>query len=284
MQLTTVICNYNTRDRLARALKSLLDTTGDLAHEIIVVDNASQDGSAALVREQFPTVRLIESGVNLWFTGGNNLGIRAAQGACVLILNPDTVILPGALHTMVAYLDAHPEAGAITSRMIFADGTLQHNCSRFAGYPDLLLGYTFLGVIFKPWRERRRQAMWYADWDRESDHAVEVAPDSNLMVRRAILEQIGYFDERLKLYFTEDDICFRIIQTGKAVHYVAGATIIHDEHASTSQVQRLATQVYFNDLLTHTRKYFGGPAAVLLRAFIWPTRTAMALKSRLRGH
>jgi GT2 family glycosyltransferase len=282
MQLTTVICNYNTRDALARALESLLATTGDLDHEIIVVDNASQDGSTDVVRERFPSVRLIEPRANLWFTGGNNLGIRVAQGDYVYILNPDTVVQPGALHTMLAYLDSHPEVGAVTSRMIFADGTLQRSCSRFATYADLLLGYTFLGLILRPWRNRRRQLMWYAGWDRMTDHAVQVAPDSNLMVRRPILARIGCFDENLKLYFTEDDLCYRIINTGCAIHYIAGATIVHDEHASVSQVRRLATQVYFNDLITYTRKYQGRVAAAALAALIFPTRAAMDLRARLR--
>jgi GT2 family glycosyltransferase len=166
--------------------------------------------------------------------------------------------------------------------MVFQDGRLQRNCSRLATYLDLLLGYTLLGVPLKLWRDRRRQIMWYADWDRESDRAVEVAPDSNLLVRRALLEQIGYLDELLKLYFTEDDICYRIRAAGYAVVYVAGATITHDEHASTSQVQRLATQVYFNDLITFTRKYYGQARAWLLAALIIPTRTGMLIVQSLR--
>ncbi|MBN2304339.1 MAG: glycosyltransferase family 2 protein [Anaerolineae bacterium] len=281
MKLSIIICNYNTRDPLALALESIRATADDLPHEVIVVDNDSKDGSAAMVRERFPSVKVIESGANLWFTGGNNLGIRAAQGDYVLILNPDTVIEPGALQTMVAYLDEHPDAGAVTSRMVFSDGTLQRNCSRLATYPDLLLGYTLLGLLLKPWRDRRRQVMWYADWDRESDRVVEVAPDSNLLVRRTILEQIDNFDERLKLYFTEDDICCRIAQTGQPVFYVAGVTIVHDEHASVSQVQRLATHVYFNDLIAYTRKHFGTLRAWLLAVLIWPTRAAMLIKQSL---
>jgi GT2 family glycosyltransferase len=87
MQLSVVICNYNTRDVLARAIESLQQTAGDLTHEIIVVDNASQDGSAALIRERFPDVKVIESGENLWFSGGNNLGLRTALGEYVWILN-----------------------------------------------------------------------------------------------------------------------------------------------------------------------------------------------------
>jgi N-acetylglucosaminyl-diphospho-decaprenol L-rhamnosyltransferase len=282
MRLSVVICNYNTRDALAGALESLQATLADVAYEIIVVDNASRDGSAALVRERFPGVNVIESGANLWFTGGNNLGLRAAQGDYVWILNPDVIVHPHAAQTMIAYLDSHPEAGAVTGRMIFRDGTLQRTTSRLAAYSDLLLGYTFLGVLLKPWRDRRRRIMWYADWGRDSDRPIEVAPDSNLMVRRPILDQIDYFDEQLKLYFTEDDICYRIRQTGHEVVYVAGATIVHDEHASTSQVQRLATHVYFNDLIAFTRKYYGRPRALLLAALIMPTRAAMLLAQSLK--
>jgi len=112
MKLSTVIVNYNTRDELARALESLIAAGGVAQHEIIVVDNASTDGSAAMVQERFPSARLIEPGENRWFSGGNNLGFRAAQGDYVHILNPDTVTLPGALPAMIAALDADPSLGA----------------------------------------------------------------------------------------------------------------------------------------------------------------------------
>ena len=282
MQLSTVICNYNTRDELARALQSLLDHAGTLAHEIIVVDNASHDGSAEMVRQRFPTVRLIESGENRWFSGGNNLGMRAAQGDYVLILNPDTIILPGALQTLVAYLNEHPAAGAVTARMTFADGRLQRNCSQFITYADLLLGYTFLGVLLRAWRNQRRAVMWYSDWDRESTRAVDVAPGSCIMARRAILNQIDHFDERLKLFFTDDELCQKIAGSGAALHYVAEATIIHDEHASLNQVPRLTQRVYFEDLLTYTRLYIGSLQAGLLAGLLVPTRAAMNLKRLLR--
>jgi N-acetylglucosaminyl-diphospho-decaprenol L-rhamnosyltransferase len=283
MKLTTVICNYNTRDELAHALDSLQAHAGNLAHAIIVVDNASSDGSAAMVRDQFPTVQVIESGANLWFSGGNNLGMRAARGEYVLILNPDTIILPGALQTLVAYLDAHPAVGAVTSRMTFADGTLQRNGSRFADYADFVLTYTPLGVICRGARERRRRAMWYADWDRDSTRAVEVAPGSCLMMRRHLIEQGILFDERLKLFFTDDDLCRQIIGTGAAIHYVAESTIIHDEHASLDQVPRLTRRVYFADLLAYVRKYHGAGRAWLLALLLVPTRIAMQLANIWRA-
>lgn len=283
MKLSTVIVNYNTRDKLARALESLITAGGVPSHEIIVVDNASTDDSAALVQERFPSVRLIEPGANRWFSGGNNLGIRAAQGDYVHILNPDTVTLPGALPAMIAALDADGSLGAVTSRMTYDNGTLQRNCSRRVTYADLVLGYTFVGALLPGWRDRRRAQMWYAEWDRESDRDVEIAPGSNILARRDVLMGIGGFDERLKLYFTEDDLCVRIAAQGGAIRYIAGATIIHDEHASTQSIQRLATRIYFDDLITYTRLHFGAAQAKALAALVRPTRTAMSLKQWVRA-
>lgn len=282
MKLSTIIVNYDSRDDVCMAVESLISTGGGIDHEIVVVDNHGRDGLAEALAADYPSVRLVQPGKNLWFSGGNNAGFQVARGEYVYSLNPDTVILPGALQTLVAYLDAHPHVGGVTSRMVFPDGRLQRNCSRLARFSDLLLDYTLLGSLLAPLRTRRRAAMWYADWDRESDRAVEVAPDSNLMMRSALLARIGAYDESLRLYFTEDDICRRIWQAGSEVHYVAGATIVHTEHASVSKVQRLATQVYFYDLIAYTRKWFGSGRAAVLAALTWPTRTAMDLSQRLR--
>lgn len=282
MKLTTVICNYNTRDVLARALDSLVATSGDLAHEIIVVDNASHDGSAAMVRERFPAVTLIEPGRNTWYSGGNNLGMRAAQGDYVLILNPDTVIQPGTLQTLIAYLDARPAVGAVTARMTFADGTVQRICSRFADYPDFMLSYTVMGTLRRQRRERLHRAMWYDGWDRDTTRAVEVAPGSCLMLRRDLIARGVLFDERLKLFFTDDDLCRQVLRAGASVHYVAEATIIHDEHASLDQVPALTRRVYFEDMLAYVRKYHGAWGARWLALWLAPTRAAMQAKHSLR--
>lgn len=282
MKVSTVIVNYDSTDDIRRAVESLLATGAGLAHEVIVVDNHGRDGLAAMLKAEYPMVRLLEPGRNLWFTGGNNAGYQAAEGEYVYILNPDTVMQPGALPTMLAYLDAHPDVGGVTSRMIFPDGRVQRNCSRWAQYADLLLDYTFLGLALAPLRRARRAAMWYADWDRESDRVVEVAPGSNLLLRKALLDEIGLFDERLKLYFPEDDLCRRMGAAGSEVHYLASATIIHAEHASVRKVQRLATQVYFQDLIVYTEKWFGGGRARLLALLSWPTRAGMALAGELR--
>lgn len=281
--LSIIIVNYNTREPLRRTLESIQRESGDLRVETIVVDNASKDGSAAMVREAFPNVMVIEPGRNTWFTGGNNVGFAKSTGDYTLILNPDTVIQPGMLQTMVGYLRANPKVGAITPQMRGLDHSLQRTASLIPRFPDLLLGYTFLGALLTSWRARRRQAMWYEGWDRDSTRAVEVIPDSCMMSPRDLLARLNLFDETLRLYFTEDDICKRIIDAGYEVHYVADALILHEEHASTRLVQRLASQVYFDDLIIFTRKWYGSAAALVLRLLIVPTRLMMDTVQRLRG-
>jgi len=281
--LSILIVSYNTREPLRRCLESIRAARGDLDVEVIVVDNGSRDGSAAMVREVMPEAALIEPGWNTWFTGGNNLALKAAHGDYALILNPDTVIQPGALQTMIAYLKAHPEVGAIACRQRFPGGATIPNGSRAPRTPDLLLGYTFLGTLLAPWRDRRRAIMWYTGWDRTTTRPVEVIPDSSLMAARALLNDLAGFDETFKLYFTEDDICRRILATGRQIHFVAEAELEHEEHASTSQAQRLASRVYFDDLIVYARKYSGPLPALLVRALVAPTRWAMDVAQRLRG-
>lgn len=282
-ELSIVIVNYNTCEELRACLESILRERGDLDIETLVVDNGSKDGSVEMVRSFAPDVTLIDPSHNTWFTGGNNLGVQQATGEFIYILNPDTIIQPDGLQTMLAHLRRNPALGAITCRMEFPTGGLQRTCSRVPQYLDLLLGYTFLGVILAHWRQRRRHQMWYSDWERDSDKAVEVIPGSNIMGRRDLLVQMGPFDEQLQLYFPEDDLCKRLLESGKAIHFLSDALLLHHEHASTAQVQRLASQIYFQDLVTFCRKHYGTGRAFILQALMLPTRWGMDLAQRLRG-
>ncbi len=270
--LSIVIVNYNTRDALRRCLASIERERGDLAVEVLVVDNDSRDGSAAMVRAEFPQFRLIEPGRNTWVTGGNNLGIQQAAGDFVLILNPDTVLQPGTLHTMLDYLRAHPQVGGLTCQQRSFEGEVLRTCSRVPGYLDLLLGYSFLGANLWFWRNRRRARMWYVDWARNSTRAVEVIPGSCWLSPRALLDRLGGFDSSLRLYFPEDDLCRRMLAAGCELHFLADAVILHEEHASTRLAQRFASRVYFDDLLVFARKWHGRSAARLLRLLVAPTR------------
>lgn len=281
--VSIVIVNYNTREPLRRCLESIRAQRGSLDIQVIVVDNASKDDSVGMIRQDFPEVQLIEPGRNTWFSGGNNLGFAQAQADVIYILNADTRLQPDGLQTMLAYLKAHPNVGAVTCRMEYPEGGLQQTCSRVPQYVDLVLGYTFLGVPLQGWRNRRRHVMWYTGWERNSTRSIEVGPGSNLLCRRDVIQRIKGFDERLKLYFTEDDLCKQILDAGYELHFVEGALLLHEERASTSQVWRLASYIYFEDLLTFTRKYYGTLQALLLRSLIIPTRLAMNLAQRWRG-
>ncbi len=281
--LSIVIVSYNTRDLLRRTLDSIQREAGDLTLETIIIDNGSHDGSADMVRADFPTMTLIDPGVNTWFTGGNNSGIARASGDFVLILNPDTIIQPDMLPTLVDYLRAHDHVGAVTCRMEYPTGGLQRTCSRVPRYLDLLLGYTFIGALLPFWRERRRAIMWYVAWQRDSTRAVEVAPGSCLLARRDLLVQLGGMNTALKLYFPEDDLCQRILNAGYEVHFVADALLLHEEHASVKQAQRLASRIYFDDLITFTKTWYGALAGELLRWLVIPTRWGMEIAQRLRG-
>jgi N-acetylglucosaminyl-diphospho-decaprenol L-rhamnosyltransferase len=282
-RVSIVIVNYNTREPLRRCLQSITAHQGGLDLEVVVVDNGSRDDSTTMVREVMPEAVVIEPGRNTWFSGGNNTGAHKASGEYVFILNADTQLQDGTLPTMLDYLRAHPTVGAVTCQMRFPDGQLQNTCSRVPAYIDLLLGYTFLGVLLAPLRTRRRAYLFLSDWDRQTTRAVEVAPGSNILVRAAILRQINGFDESLKLYFTEDDLCCQIWRSGHEIHFVAEAVLLHEERASVKQVQRMASQVYFDDLLTFSRKYYGVARTTLLQALMWPTRRAMDWAQKRRG-
>jgi hypothetical protein len=284
--LSVTIVNYNTRDKLKVCVESLLHEKGDLSLEILVVDNGSKDGSQAMMEElasQHAEVIFINPARNTWFTGGNNLAMQQATGDYVYILNPDTIIQPNTLQTMLAYLKQHAHVGAVSCRMIYPDGRLQPTCSRAPRYIDLLLGYTFLGALLFFWRAARRREMWYEGWQRDTDKSVEVVPDSNLMLSRALQQQVGYFDERMKLYFTEDDLCRRILATGKEIHFLAHTYIEHHERSSTQQVQRTASQAYFDDLVIYSLRYYGTFRTRLLQSLVIPTRSLMDVAQRLRG-
>jgi GT2 family glycosyltransferase len=281
--VSIVIVNYNTREPLRRCLQSIETERGSLEIEVVIVDNASKDDSAAMVRQVMPNAVLIEPGRNTWFSGGYNLGFQQAHGDFIYILNGDTRLQPNGLQTMLAYLKAHPDVGAVTCRMEYPEGGLQQTCSRVPAYWDLMLGYTFLGVLLRRWRDQRRHQMWYSGWDRASTRAIEVGPGSNLLCRHAVIQKIAGFDENLKLYFTEDDLCKKILDAGYEIHFVGGALLLHEERASTSQVWRLASHIYFQDLLTFSRKYYGSSRTVMLQLLVIPTRIAMNMVQRWRG-
>jgi GT2 family glycosyltransferase len=225
MQLSIAIVNWNTRELVRGCLKSVFENLDGLDAEVIVVDNGSFDGSPDMIRSEFPAVRLIEAGANLGFAKANNLAYKVASGKYFLLLNSDTVVLPGALSALVDFLDKHPEAGASASKLLNGDGTLQRSCSTFPTPLTELFDALYLSKIFPKSKLFGRYAMSY--WDFDSVRAVDFAGGSCLMLRRESLEKIGLLDERFFMYSEETDLCFRLNAGGWKVYFVPEARVVH---------------------------------------------------------
>ncbi len=267
LDLTVVVVNWNVRDLLRRCLHSVLAHAIRL--EIIVVDNASSDGSAAMVRAEFPSVRLIANEENRGFTAATNQGLALAQGRYLLLLNPDTEVVGDALATMVHYMDAHPEVGALGPQLRYPDGSRQPSRRRFPTFATALVEST---VIQEWWRDNRFLRRYYmADTPDDAIQAVDWVVGACLLVRREVYDQVGGLDEGFFMYSEELDWCRRIKEAGWQVVYLPTATIIHHEGRSSEQVVP-ARHIHFqSSKVRYFRKHHGALQAGLLRRFLLAT-------------
>jgi N-acetylglucosaminyl-diphospho-decaprenol L-rhamnosyltransferase len=303
--LSIIIVSWNVRDLLRACLRSVLScqlavvsseafvpaklTTEncELTTETIVIDNASADGSAAMVAAEFPAVRLIANIENVGFTRGNNQALTVARGRQVFFLNPDTEVVGDALAEMVAYLDAHPEAGALGPELRYGDGSLQSSRRRFPTFTTALFESTPLAWHWpaNPWARRYRmedRASGIRDQGAGTRGHGEVTADSlaptgqdvdwvvgaALLVRREIMEQIGGFDEGYFMYSEELDLCRRIKEAGWQIVYLPTAQIIHHEGKSSGQVVAARHIRFHTSKVRYFRKFHGPLQAEVLRVFI----------------
>ncbi len=272
MDLSIIIVNWNVKDLLGNCLHSLLDADqipAGLMLEIIVVDSASTDGSPDMVRQEFPPVHLIASDENLGYAGGNNAGAAAAQGRYLFLLNPDTVVRPGALAQMVAYMDAHPKISALGPQLLWPDGAVQSSRRRFPTLGSLFWESTLLGQWFPHNRHFRRYHL--ADQPADESQVVDWVVGAAILIRREAWLQVGPLEEGFFMYFEETDWCRRSAGAGWEVHYLPAAQIIHYEGKSSEQVVAARTLRFQRSKLRYARKYFGPGWAALLRLFLWAT-------------
>ena len=226
MRLSIVFLNYNTRDLTRQALNSVLAAAEGLAVEIFVVDNASVDGSADMVAEEFPQVKLICNEANVGFAAGNNVALRQVTGEYVLLINTDTIVRRDALRTMVEFLDAHPEAGACGCKILDPDGTLQLDSRR--GFPTPLAAFCKMSGLSRFFPKHPLIAHYHMTYlDPEQTAEVEVLSGSCMMVRKAAMDQVGLLDESYFMYGEDIDWCYRFHQAGWKNYYVPTTSIIH---------------------------------------------------------
>lgn len=231
--LSVCIVNWNTRQDLEQAITSVLQSDPELELQVIVLDNASSDGTPEMVREQFRSVKLLESAENLGFAKGYNRAAEEAEGRHILMLNPDTVVQAGALRALVRFLDSRQEAGAAAPRLLNSDGTLQYSCRRLPGPMAAILRNTLLGRLVPGNRFTRDYLM--ADWDHRTVKQVDWVSGAALCIRRETWSEVGGFDEGYFMYAEDIDWCLRARQAGWHIYYVPESVVVHRIGRSSDQ-------------------------------------------------
>ena len=268
--LAIIIVTYNSATEIGPCLDSLVGHTEPFPTTITVVDNASSDGTAGMVRDRWPGVQVIESPTNAGFSRANNLGIRATGGDYVLLLNPDTVAPPGAIQALVRGLAAHPDAAIAGARLLS-----EH------GFPELSWGDPI-----GPWNELKRKVFStlyhrkirsiVRKVDQLSRQAREVSWVSGacMVIRRPDLEAVGLLDERFFMYTEDVDLCIAMTKRGRTVLYVAGAELLHyrgrsaARNPATERLYRRSQLAYYEKHLPHW--------AGLLRTYLKLTGKSLA--------
>lgn len=267
-RLSACIVNWNTRDDLRACLVSLRAypfTQGE--QEVIVVDNASADGSAAMARAEFPEARLIENARNENYARGTNQALAAATGDLLLLLNPDVEMTPGALDTLTAFLLSKPDAAAAAPRLIYPDGKTQAAVRGFPTPGALLWDISGMARVFPNSRTFGAYRQTFFDYEKPGP-APQPMASCFLLTRRA-LETVGPMDEtRFPLFFNDVDWCLRAREAGLGIYYTPDATVIHKGGASTGKVRKTAVWESHRALIRFYEKHYKNGTPRPMHAFL----------------
>jgi len=229
--ISIVVVSYNTREMTLACLRSIGAQTREARYEVIVVDNASGDGSAEAIAAEFPQMRLIALEQNIGFARANNLAAKQASGRRLLLLNPDTVVIEGATDNLVAFADANPRAGIWGGRTLFADGALNPtSCWGRMTVWNLLCRTVGLTALFP--HSEFFNSETYGDWQRDSVREVDIVTGCLLLIDRELWERLDGFQDRYFMYGEEADLCLRARKRGASPLLSPAATIVHYGSAS----------------------------------------------------
>ena len=278
--ISVIIVNYNTVALLRDCLFSLTRTQ-DRIGEIIVVDNASSDGSAEMVQKEFPGTILVCNQENVGFSKANNQGIRTARGNYLWLLNSDTIVHAGAPASMAEFLDAHPEVSAVTCKLLNADGSIQASISNRPGPVLLFFRLTGISRMISGDKARRLLARFFGFLlgrtvraylapyvNGETPVEVESISGACLMLRREAIEQIGLLDEHFFMYFEDMDYCLRLRNAGLKLYYVPQGEIVHLVGQSSGGRMRAYSAHSYRAMFYFYRKHFSLPMVFAARAIV----------------
>ncbi|MCH8274442.1 MAG: glycosyltransferase family 2 protein [Armatimonadetes bacterium] len=285
--LSITICSWNTRNDLRECLASLGKVRDEANFEVIVLDNASDDGSPDMVQHEYPWVHLMRRDENLGFGAGHNRAMREAGGALVMPLNSDTIVHEGAIRAIVKFMEEKPDVGVLGPKLLNPDGSLQYSCRRFPTPMAALFRNTPLGRLFPNNRFSRDYLM--QDWLHDEPRDVDWVSAAAVCIRRAVYEKIGGFDERFFMYMEDVDLCFRVWKAGYRVTYFPGAVITHAIGRSTDIAANKMIRQFHHSMMLFYKKHHLPSMPLLLRplavgsaaVMLWLRRTVLIAKNRL---
>ena len=257
MDLSVIIVNYNVKEFLQNLIHSIYKAAQKITFEIIVVDNASDDGSVEFIRDKFPEVKLFANDKNLGFSKANNIGLKVAEGKYILLINPDTLVSEDTLEKMIRFFQDNPDAGLAGCKILNPDGSLQLACRRsFPGPWTSFCKVTGLSSIFPKSKLFARYNLTFLNEDQT--YEVDAISGSFMMFTKEIYNKVGGLDEQFFMYGEDLDFCYRVQKAGFKVVYVHSAQIIHYKGESTRRSSLDETKIFYSAMHLFVRKHLSG--------------------------
>lgn len=225
MDLSIIILNYKTQGLVKQCIRNVRAGIDNLDYEIIVVDNGSNDGCEEMMAENFSDVKFIQTGKNLGFAAGSNVGINKAKGKYIMLLNPDVTVLNHSLNKMIRFMEDYPQVGLAGPRLINPDGSYQISCRTFQTPKLILYRRTFLGLL--PDAKKQLAEHLMLDFDHKTNLPVDWVMGACMIVRQSAMEKVGLLDERFFFYVEDMDWCRRFWDNDFKVYYIADAEMVH---------------------------------------------------------
>lgn len=249
MDLSAVIVSTNEAHFLGPCLRALRQGVEGIESELLLVDNHCTDDTVSVTRAAFPEARIVHNSAKYGFARSNNRAFEQARGRYFLLLNPDTEVRPGALPTLVRYLDQRQHVGIAGARLVNPDGTLQHSCRAFPSLRSVL--FRWLPGCPESIRNRVLSDYLMLNWDHAAARPVDWLIGACLCVRRSAAEDVGFMDEGFRLYYEDIDWCYRMWRGGWEVHYVPEAVVMH--HYQRSSARRLFSRALWTHVYSVLR-------------------------------
>ncbi len=263
VDLSIIIVNYNVKEFLQNLIYSIYKAGQKINYEIIIVDNASDDGSVEFLREKFPDIKLIVNEKNLGFSKANNLGLSIAKGKYILLLNPDTIVQEDTFEKTIIFFEQTSDAGMAGCKILNPDGTLQLACRRsFPGPWTSFCKVTGLSNLFPGSRLFARYNLTYLN--ENQTYEVDAISGSFMMIKRETFEKVGKLDEQFFMYGEDLDWCYRVQKEGYKVYYVHDTQIIHYKGESTKRSSIDETKIFYNAMHLFVKKHFASSLLVEL--------------------